>query len=287
MTPSGPTRLLAAVAAVAALALTAPAYAGGSPRAGHGADRRPVPQPHAWPRPRPPATRTAPDRLPHGAQRPGHRGPRPAEGRHLRRAERRREAPHDGRPPLLPGLPRRPRPDDRVRDRYGVHLPLLRADGDQQRSSGARWLRCDLTIRHGRQLGDLPTDRVPALTSKPASREGRALPGRRAPLLTTIVLGKPHATAPRARSTRPRAVPRPRTMLQIGRSPLPRGLTTDPDFRFTWSAQVRSGPRARPRRGLLHTTPRAELSRARPPRRRGRRTHGPRRAWRSRRRPRR
>ena len=103
MTLSGPTRLLVAAGAVVALTMTAPAEAGGSraatgkPAVGQCRDltlaQASAAQQHQqpeWPSLR--------------AQRPGHRGPQPAEGCHLRPAEHGGEGEHDGGPALLPGL---------------------------------------------------------------------------------------------------------------------------------------------------------------------------------------
>ena len=70
--------------------------------------------------------------------------------------------------------------NDRVRSRT-AYAYLFFVPTAQERTDGARWLRCDLALQHGAKLGNLPTDRVPALTEQHRPDQRQALPGRLAP----------------------------------------------------------------------------------------------------------
>ena len=134
MTLSGPTRLLAAAGAVVALTITAPAeaVAHARPRAS-----RPwrVPQPHPGPGIGA-EQQHGNGPLLVGAQRPGHRGPQPAEGCHVRPAEHRGEGRHDGRPAVLtrPSAARWSK-NDQVRNRTAYSY-LYFVPSAKQRNAG-------------------------------------------------------------------------------------------------------------------------------------------------------
>ena len=67
----------------------------------------------------------------------------------------------------------------RVRDRTAYSF-LFFAPTAQQQAKGARWLRCDLVLVHGKKLAALPTDDEPALTGPtPPDAVARCLGGQR------------------------------------------------------------------------------------------------------------
>jgi hypothetical protein len=56
--------------------------------------------------------------------------------------------------------------NDKVRDRSAYDFVFFQPTADQI-AAGARWLRCDLVLRHGKTLADLPNDKTPALSGLP------------------------------------------------------------------------------------------------------------------------
>lgn len=124
----------------------------------------------------------------------------------------------------------------RVRDRT-AYTYLFFAPTAHQQARGARWLRCDLVLAHGKKLAGLPTDQEPALTdSSPPDQVARCLGG--ADLLTT-----PCVFAHSYRSTGTFVVARQTypgraALLRLGRSKCPRVVSTDTNFRFTWSPKL-------------------------------------------------
>jgi putative regulator of septum formation len=124
----------------------------------------------------------------------------------------------------------------RVRDRTAYSFVFF-APTPHQQSLGARWLRCDLVLVHGKKLAALPTDDEPALTdSTPPDAVARCLGG--ADLLTT-----PCAFAHAYRSTGTFVVaqqtyPGRAALLRLGRSRCPAVVSTDTNFRFTWSPKL-------------------------------------------------
>lgn len=106
-----------------------------------------------------------------------------------------------------------------------------------QQAKGARWLRCDLVLTHGTKLAALPTDDEPALTdATPSDNVARCLGG--ADLLTTPC-GFAHAY--RATGTfvvARKAYPGRAALLRLGRSKCPAVVSTDTNFRFTWSPKL-------------------------------------------------
>jgi Septum formation len=124
----------------------------------------------------------------------------------------------------------------RVRDRTAYSY-LFFAPTAHQQAHGARWLRCDLVLVHGKKLAALPTDDEPALTdATPPDKVARCLGG--ADLLTT-----PCAFAHVYRSTGTfvvarQAYPGRAALLRLGRAKCPAVVTTDTNFRFTWSPKL-------------------------------------------------
>jgi hypothetical protein len=107
----------------------------------------------------------------------------------------------------------------------------------KQRSTGARWLRCDLTLRRGASLANLPTDRKPALKgTKVPSGVARCLAGKA--LVSTTCTSSHRYRAGAAVKIKITKYPGRAQMIKIGRSRCPGLITTDADFRFTWSGKT-------------------------------------------------
>ena len=64
-----------------------------------------------------------------------------------------------------------------MRDRSAYDFVFFQPTADQI-AAGARWLRCDLVLRRGTTLADLPTDATPALSGLPlGNKVARCLKG--------------------------------------------------------------------------------------------------------------
>jgi hypothetical protein len=121
---------------------------------------------------------------------------------------------------------------DRVRDR-SAYTYLFFVPTAAERTAGARWLRCDLTVRHGRTLGDLPTDRVPALaTTRIPAKVTRCLAGR--DHLVTVCTARHTYRATGSFTVDLKRFPGRKEMARIGRNRCPALVSTDGDFRFSW-----------------------------------------------------
>lgn len=126
--------------------------------------------------------------------------------------------------------------NDRVRN-MTAYTYLYFVPTAKQRSNGARWLRCDLTLRHGTALGNLPTDRRPALSgSRPPAGVRRCLAGKA--LLATICKASHRYRAVGAVKVDIKRYPGRTKMIQIGRKRCPPIVETDADYRFTWSRKT-------------------------------------------------
>jgi len=125
---------------------------------------------------------------------------------------------------------------DQVRDRT-AYAYLYFVPTAKQRSKGARWLRCDLTLRRGASLAKLPTNRKPALKgTRPPKNVSRCLAGKS---LVTTTCTSPHSyRAAAAVKIDIKKYPSRKQMIKIGRSRCPGIITTDADFRFTWSSKT-------------------------------------------------
>jgi hypothetical protein len=121
---------------------------------------------------------------------------------------------------------------DRVRDR-SAYTYLYFVPTAAERAAGARWLRCDLTLRHGATLGDLPTDRVPALaTRRVPAGVARCLAGRAH--LVTVCTASHSYRATGSFTVDLKRFPGRARMARIGRNRCPALVSTDADFRFSW-----------------------------------------------------
>jgi hypothetical protein len=126
--------------------------------------------------------------------------------------------------------------NDQVRDRTAYSY-LYFVPTAKQRSKGARWMRCDLTLRQAASLAKLPTDRKPALKgSRVPSGVARCLAGKR--LVTTTCTSSHRYRAAAAVKIDIKRYPGRKQMIRIGRSRCPGLITTDADFRFTWSGKT-------------------------------------------------
>ncbi len=106
-----------------------------------------------------------------------------------------------------------------------------------QRSAGAHWLRCDVVLQRGSSLAKLPTDHKPALKGTRVPKSvARCLAGKA--LVTTTCSSKHHYRAGAAVKIAIKKYPGRAKMIKIGRSRCPGLITTDADFRFTWSDPV-------------------------------------------------
>jgi hypothetical protein len=126
--------------------------------------------------------------------------------------------------------------NDRVRN-SSAYTYLYFQPTAKQRSNGARWLRCDLTLRHAKSLANLPTDRKPALTrSRLPAGVKRCLAGKA--LLTTTCKASHRYRVAGAVTVDIKRYPGRSRMIKIGRSRCPAITTTDADYRFTWSGKT-------------------------------------------------
>jgi Septum formation len=123
-----------------------------------------------------------------------------------------------------------------VRARTAYTFLYFAPTADQQ-AQGARWLRCDLVLVHGKKLAALPTDQEPALNDvTPPDKVARCLGG--AELLTTACA---FAHAYRGTGTfvvASKTYPGRAELLRTGRSKCPALVSTDRNFRFTWSPKL-------------------------------------------------
>jgi hypothetical protein len=231
MTPSGRTRLLAAVSAVAALALTVPAYAGGSPSRGDTA---------------PTVGECRSITLAQASAASDTSSPGDCSTAHDDRVIAVPDLPsgvsyadldavgilHTATRLCYPALRAALGRDDRVRGR-SAYIYLYFVPTAAQRAAGARWLRCDLTMRHGATLGDLPTDRVPALpTARLPAKVTRCLTGR--DHLVTVCSASHSYRATGSFTVGLDRFPGRARMARIAQRRCPALVSTDHDFRFTW-----------------------------------------------------
>jgi hypothetical protein len=121
---------------------------------------------------------------------------------------------------------------DRVRDRTAYTF-LYFEPTKRQRAVGARWLRCDLALRHGTGWAALPTDQQPALSdATPSDGVARCLVT--STFLTTTCQAR-HQYRSTGTFTLTGRFPGRRALLHAGRSRCPSRVSTDTDFRFTWT----------------------------------------------------
>ena len=218
-----------------------------------------------------------------GAQRPGHRGPQPAEGCHVRPAEHRAKVDTMAVRLCYPAFRGAWVQNDQVRDRSAYSYLYFVPIGEAAQR-GARWLRCDLTLRARRLAGEA-ADRPQARAQEQAGAlERGALPGRQGARHHDVLV-TPHYRAAAAVTIDDQEVPQPQADDQDRPQPVPAAHHDRRRLPLHLDAARRSGP-SRATTPWSATTATAEVSRARR-RRRGRHTRGPTCAWRSRRPPRR
>ena len=235
MTLSGPTRLLAAAGAVVALTITAPAEAGGS-RAATG---------------KPAVGECRNLTLAQASARSNNTGTVRCSSAHNDRVIAVRNLPKGVTYAQLntaakvdtmavrlcfPSFRGAVSKNDQVRNR-SAYSYLYFVPSAKQRNAGARWLRCDLTLRAGASLAKLPTDRKPALRGKRVpSSVARCLAGK---ALVTTRCSSPHKyRAAAAVTIAIKKYPSRKQMIKIGRSRCPKLITTDADYRFTWTGKA-------------------------------------------------
>lgn len=104
-----------------------------------------------------------------------------------------------------------------------------------QRQNGQRWIRCDLGFQRATSFAALPTDAVPALND--ATPPGKVL--RCLKLVSGSYLTTPCSASHTYRAAGSFSVggnyPGQTSLLQKGRSRCPALVSTDTNFRFTWS----------------------------------------------------
>ena len=128
--------------------------------------------------------------------------------------------------------------NDRVRD-SSAYSWIFFAPTKAQRTGGANWIRCDLILLRGSDLEDLPTDKVPALTSQTlADDERRCATGRRH---LTTVCSAPHNYRATGAFTVTGRYPGNSTLGRIALRRCPALVSTPHQFlfthvsRFTWN----------------------------------------------------
>jgi len=124
---------------------------------------------------------------------------------------------------------------DRVRSRTAYAF-LFFIPTAQERTDGARWLRCDLALQHGKTLGVLPTYSEPALTDStiPVAVK-RCLAGKNHLVTTCKATHSYRATG--SFTVDVKRFPGRKRIVQIGRNRCPALVSTDRDFLFSWMPQ--------------------------------------------------
>jgi hypothetical protein len=124
--------------------------------------------------------------------------------------------------------------NDKVRDRSAYDFAFFQPTADQI-SAGARWLRCDLILRHASSLSQLPNDNVPALTGLPPNKVARCLKGT--DNLTTTCSSTHRYRATGSFAVASKTFPGRKKLIQIGRSRCP-GLVNSRSYLFTWKSKL-------------------------------------------------
>jgi hypothetical protein len=125
--------------------------------------------------------------------------------------------------------------DDKVRDRSAYDFVFFQPTADQI-AAGARWLRCDLVLRHGTTLADLPTDTTPALTGLPLPRKvNRCLVGT--DHLVTPCSGRHGYRATGSFTVAGKAFPGRPALVRAGRASCPSRVDSRA-YLFTWRPKL-------------------------------------------------
>jgi hypothetical protein len=134
-----------------------------------------------------------------------------------------------------PALRRTLGQNDKVRDRSAYDLVFFQPTADQI-AAGARWLRCDLVLRHGKTLADLPTDKTPALSGLPLKdKVARCLKG---PAHLTTTCSSRHSYRATGSFTVARAsFPGRTALIHAGRAKCPSRVNSR-SYLFTWKPKL-------------------------------------------------
>jgi hypothetical protein len=125
--------------------------------------------------------------------------------------------------------------NDLVRDRSAYDFVFFQPTADQI-AAGARWLRCDIVLRHGSTLADLPDDRTPALSGLPLSnRVARCLTGTSH--VTTTCSSKHSYRATGSFTVSSHAFPGRKALVRAGRASCPSRVDSR-SYLFTWRPKL-------------------------------------------------
>jgi hypothetical protein len=125
--------------------------------------------------------------------------------------------------------------NDLVRDRSAYDFVFFQPTADQI-TAGARWLRCDLVLIHGRSLADLPNDKTPALSGLPLpDKVARCLKGTNH--IRTTCSDKHSYRSTGSFAVASKTFPGRQKLIQIGRARCP-ALVHSKNYVFSWSAKL-------------------------------------------------
>jgi cytochrome c5 len=124
---------------------------------------------------------------------------------------------------------------DLVRDRSAYDFVFFQPTADQI-AAGARWLRCDLVLRHGSTLADLPDDKAPALSGLPLDNQvARCLTGTSHS--TTTCSSKHDYRATGSFTVSSHAFPGRKALIRAGRASCPSRVDSR-SYLFTWRPKL-------------------------------------------------
>jgi hypothetical protein len=125
--------------------------------------------------------------------------------------------------------------NDKVRDRSAYDFVFFQPTAHQI-AAGARWLRCDIVLRRGNTLADLPTDATPALSGLPLSNQvARCLKGTHH--ITTTCASRHGYRATGSFTVSSRSFPGRTALVSAGRAKCPSRVTSR-HFLFTWRPKL-------------------------------------------------
>jgi hypothetical protein len=125
--------------------------------------------------------------------------------------------------------------NDTVRDRSAYDFVFFQPT-PAQITAGARWLRCDLVLRHASSLSKLPNDKVPALGGLPLSNKvARCLKGT--DNLTTTCSSTHRYRATGSFAVASKTFPGRKKLIAIGRNRCP-SLVHSRNYLFTWKPKL-------------------------------------------------
>jgi hypothetical protein len=125
--------------------------------------------------------------------------------------------------------------NDKVRDRSAYDFVFFQPTAHQA-AAGARWLRCDIVLRHGKRLADLPTDATPALSGLPLdTRVARCLKGPNH--ITTTCSANHSYRATGSFVVASTSFPGRTALIRAGRAQCPSRVTSR-SFLFVWKPRL-------------------------------------------------